>query len=264
VAIPLHQLAAAIYLVAGLAAGLGLALPAPRLGRAAVLLLAAGALVHGACFVALHSAELPPPLTNLPMAMSFTAWVGALFFLLLLLRAKLAGLVVLVAPLIFLAVFFAALRLPAAGPATFSGSGSWPHAHVLLASGGLALLGVAGLAGVLFLIEHRRLKAKQRIPRRLRLPTLEALDRVNVAALALGFPLLTLGVLSGVIWLSTESGRLWTASPHETWSALAWAVYAVLVGARFGAQQGARQAAVSAVGGFAFLLFAVVGVEILT
>ncbi len=260
-AIPLHQLAAAIYLIAGLAAGLGLALPAPRLGRAAVLLLAAGALVHGACFAALHRADLPPPLTNLPAAMSFTAWVGALFFLLLLLRAKLAGLVVLVAPLTFLAVFFAALRLPAAGPATLSGSGSWPHAHVLLASGGLSLL---GLAGVLFLIEHRRLKAKQQITRRLPLPTLEALDRVNVAALALGFPLLTLGVLTGVMWLSTESGKLWTATPHETWSALAWAVYAVLVTARFGSHQGARQAAVSAVGGFTFLFFAVVGVEILT
>jgi ABC-type transport system involved in cytochrome c biogenesis permease subunit len=264
VAIPLHQLAAAIYLIAGLAAGLGLALPAPRLGRAAVLLLAAAALVHGVCFAALHRADPPPPLTNLPTAMSFTAWVGAIFFLLLLLRAKLAGLVVLVAPLIFLAVFFAALRLPAVGPATFAGSGSWPHAHVLLASGGLSLLGVAGLAGALFLIEHRRLKTKRRIARRLPLPTLEALDRVNVSALAVGFPLLTLGVLAGVIWISTENGRLWTASPHETWSALAWAVYAVLVTARFGSRQGARQAAVSAVGGFAFLFFAVVGVEILT
>jgi ABC-type transport system involved in cytochrome c biogenesis permease subunit len=71
-------------------------------------------------------------------------------------------------------------------------------------------------------------------------------------------------VLTGVMWLSTESGKLWTASPHETWSALAWAVYAVLVTARFGSRQGGRQAAVSAVGGFAFLLFAVVGVEILT
>ena len=120
------------------------------------------------------------------------------------------------------------------------------------------------ISGVIFLIEHRRLKAKQRITRRLPLPTLEALDRVNVAALALGFPLLTLGVLTGVMWLSTESGELWTASPHETWSALAWAVYAVLVAARFGSQHGARQAAVSAVGGFAFLLFAVVGVGILT
>ena len=33
--------------------------------------------------------------------------------------------------------------------------------------------------------------------------------------------------------------------------------------ARFGGQQGARQSAASAVAGFAFLLFAVVGVEIL-
>jgi ABC-type transport system involved in cytochrome c biogenesis permease subunit len=264
VAIPLHQLAAAIYLIAGLVAGLGLALPAPRLGRLAVLLLAAGALVHGASFAVLHSGDPTPPLTNLPTAMSFAAWIGALFFLLLLLRAKLAGLVVLVAPLVFLAVFFAALRLPAVGPATFSGSGSWPHAHVLLAGGGLSMLGVAGLAGALFLIEHRRLKAKRRVSRRRSLPTLEALDRVNVAALAVGFPLLTLAILTGVMWLSTESGKLWTAAPHEIWSAVAWLVYAALVTARFGSRQGARQAAASAVVGFALLLFAVVGVELLT
>jgi ABC-type transport system involved in cytochrome c biogenesis permease subunit len=264
VAIPLHQIAAAVYLMAGLVAGLGLALSAPRLGRTSVILLAVAALVHGAGMALLHRLEPTPPLTDLPTAMSFTAWVAALFFLLLLLRVKLAGLVVLVAPLIFLAVFFAALRLPAVGPATFAGSGSWPHAHVLLASGGISMLGVAGLAGALFLIEHRRLKAKRRIARRMPLPTLEALDRVNVAALALGFPLLTLGMVTGMIWLSTESGKVWTAEPHQTWSGLAWAVYAVLVAVRFGWRQGARRAAASAVGGFALLLFAVVGVELLT
>jgi hypothetical protein len=40
-------------------------------------------------------------------------------------------------------------------------------------------------------------------------------------------------------------------------------MYTVLTVARFGARQGSRQAAVSAVGAFAFLFFAVVGVELL-
>ena len=107
----------------------------------------------------------------------------------------------LVAPLAFVSVFFAALRLPVAAPASFGGSGSWPHAHVLLASAGLAFLGLSGLAGVLFLNEHRRLKAKR--PVRVPLPSLEALDRVNRLSLAAGFPLLTLGVLTGMLWVDT-------------------------------------------------------------
>ena len=41
---------------------------------------------------------------------------------------------------------------------------------------------------------------------------------------------------------------------------ICWGIYAGLVGARFAAHQGARQAAASAVAGFAFLFFAVVGV----
>ena len=51
----------------------------------------------------------------------------------------------------------------------------------------------------------------------------------------------------------------WSAA----WAVVAWAIYAGLVLARFAGRQGARQAAASAVAGFAFLLFAVVGVELL-
>ena len=77
--------------------------------------------------------------------------------------------------------------------------------------------------------------------------------------LAMGFPLLTLGVIAGGFWVEQESGRIWTGTAHEVWSVIAWAVYAVVVTVRFTARQGARQAAVSAVGGFLFLFFAVIG-----
>lgn len=261
--IELLQATAAVYLIAGLVAGLGLALPAPRLERAAVLLLAVGAGVHGLSFAFLHRAEPTPPLTELPAAVSFMAWVGTASFLVLLLRARLTGLSVLVAPAAFLGVFFAALRLPSSGPASIGGSGSWPHAHVLLASAGISLLGLAGLAGLLFLAEHRRLKGKRALKPALPLPSLEALDRVNRAALALGFSLLTLGVITGMFWVQAESGRIWTGTPHEIWSLGAWIVYAALVISRFGAGQGSRQAAASAVGAFAFLFFAVIGVGLL-
>ena len=69
----LHQITAALYLVAALVASLGLALPAPRLGRAALGLLGVGSLTHALCFVFLHQDGATPALTELPLAVSFMA-----------------------------------------------------------------------------------------------------------------------------------------------------------------------------------------------
>lgn len=259
--VQLHQLTAAIYLVAALVASLGSVLPAPRLARASLGLLAIGVVAHGLCFALLHTHAPTPALTQLPVAVSFMAWVGTIFFLFLAARARLTGLVVLVAPMAFISVFVAGLRLPHVSltEAEKAAGGSWEHAHVLLAGAGLALLGLAGVAGFVFLVEHRRLKSKRPIRRRFTLPSLEALDRVNAVALGLGFPLLTLGVITGVFWVEQANGKIWTGTTHEVWSVMAWAIYAVVAVVRFATNQGARQAAAVAVGGFVFLFFAVIG-----
>jgi ABC-type transport system involved in cytochrome c biogenesis permease subunit len=263
VTVQILQWTAAVYLAAGLMAGLGLALETSRLERASVGLLVFGALLHAASFGLLHVADDPPPLTDLRAACSFMAWVGTVSYLILLKRSRLQRLVVLVAPTAFLGAFLAALR-PPGGASAEAATGSWPHAHVLLASAGLSLLGLAGLAGVIFLIEHRLLKSKKSLDRRLPLPSLEALDRVNAVALSVGFLLLTVGVITGMIWLQTANGRPWSGSAHETWSFVAWVVYAVLFVSRFVKKQGSRQTAASAVGAFVFLLFAVIGLEFIS
>jgi ABC-type uncharacterized transport system permease subunit len=264
VTVQLLQSAAAVYLGAALIAGLGMALETRRLERASVVLLGLGALIHALSFLSLHGAEHPPPLTDLSWVFSFMTWVGAVFYLLLLRRSRLQRLVVLIAPVNFLGAFLAALRTPGNAPVASATAGSWPHAHVLLASAGLSLLALTGLAGLTFLIEHRRLKSKRRIDRRLPLPSLEALDRVNAVTLSIGFLLLTLGVISGMFWLYAVNGKIWTGTAHEIWSLLAWAIYAVLVSARFLAKQSSRRAAASAVGGFVFLFFAVIGLELIS
>jgi ABC-type transport system involved in cytochrome c biogenesis permease subunit len=262
--IAFQQTAAAIYLAAGIGALLGVALPAPRIVRGAVWGLAAGALVQGLAFATLHRLDPVPPLTSLPMAISFTAWIAVISLLFFMWRVRLAGLAAVVGPVAFLAVFLASLQ--AHGPAedALLAEGSVPHAHVLLSSAGLGLLGVSGLAGIFYLLEHRRLKQKRGVARSFGLPSLEALDRVNVAALAVGFPLLTLGLITGSVWLHGVEGRFWSGSGHASWMLVAWGIYAGLAAARFLGRQGSHQAAASAVAGFGFLLFAVVGVELLS
>lgn len=263
-AIELHQITAALYLVAGLAAVLGLALPKSRFGHAAPWLLGAGAFAHGLAFTRLHTLPNPPALTHLPSAVSLAAWLAVLVSLLLLRRARFEALVALVAPGAFVAVFAASLALPRLGPAPAADMGSWPHLHVIFASAGLALLGVAGFAGALFLLEDRALKAKRSGAWRMRLPSLEALDRVNAMTLASGFSLLSAGVIAGALWTRGETGQLWVGGAHAIWSALAWSIYAGLAVARFGAGWRGREAAALAAVGFAFLLFVVVGVGAMT
>jgi ABC-type transport system involved in cytochrome c biogenesis permease subunit len=258
----LLQLTALVYLAAGILAGAARVLSHGWLSRAAVVALGAGALLQGLKFSLLHTADSPPPLTDGPTAVSFMAWIGTVAFLALLWRFRLVGLVALVAPLSFIGVFYAALS-PAAVAEAEVGAGSLPHAHVLLASAGLALLGISGMAGAAFLAEYSRLKRKRHLVGSPAWPSLEALDRVNALALALGFPLLTLGVVTGALWVRSLHGAPWTGSAHETWCLLAWLVYAVLVTLRFGLGQGARRSAQTALAGFAFAGFAVVGVELL-
>jgi len=261
VTVQILQWTAAVYLAAGLVAGLGLGLETRRIERASVWLLALGAFLHLVSFALLHTAENPPPVTNLREAVSFMAWVGTVSYLLLLKRSRLSRLVVLVAPAAFLGAFLAALRPPSGVP-TEEPTG-WPHAHVLLSSAGLSLLGLAGFVGLIFLIEHARLKSKKPLDRRFPLPSLEALDRVNAVALGVGFLLMTLGVVTGVIWLQVAKGVPWSGSAHEIWTLVAWVVYAALVFARFSGKQSSRRSAISAVAGFVFLLFAVVGLELI-
>ena len=260
----LHYITAALYLGACLGAVAGLVLRRARVLRVGVALLAVGATAHAVSFTALHAAEAPPPLTDLPSAMSFMAWIGVLGFFVLARRRRLSGLVVLVAPAAFLGVFAEATGIPGYTDDSGLGSGSLPHAHVVLAGAGVALLGVSGLAGILFLAEHRRLKTKRPLGSGSPLPSLEALDRAGALSLAAGFPLLSLGVLAGAFWLQSATGAPWSGSAHEIWCLVAWSLYAVLASLRFGARWPARQCALSAVVSFAVLTSSVVGVGLLT
>jgi ABC-type transport system involved in cytochrome c biogenesis permease subunit len=259
--IALHYLTAGLYLLASAAAGAGFTLARPALLRAAVGMLGAGAVAHGASFTLLHTQSPTPPLTHLPSALSFMAWVGTVGFLLLAWRARLTGLVALVAPLSCLGVAAAVLSNPASGGEPgFAQSGSLPHAHVLLASAGLALLGLAGLAGLSFLVEHRRLKRKRPFHGGTSWPSLEALDRAGAFAVAAGFPLLTLGVVTGALWQRVETGAYFSGTHHETFCLIAWAIYGALASVRL-ARQPATRCAFSSLAGFALLGIAVLGVE---
>jgi ABC-type uncharacterized transport system permease subunit len=83
--------------------------------------------------------------------------------------------------------------------------------HVVTNLIGVALFLLAGGAAVLYLVQERRIKAKRRTSRIGNLPPLDTLDSAEHRFLVAGFPLLTLGIVTGTYWAQ----KLETGSPDE-------------------------------------------------
>lgn len=96
-----------------------------------------------------------------------------------------------------------------------------------------------------------------------RLPSLQSLDLLTYKTVAVGFPLLTLGIIFGAVWAETAWGRPWGFDPKETWSAITWLVYAIYLHARLIAGWRGRKAAYLSLLGFGCVLFTYLGVNYL-
>src|SRR5262249_14825995 len=131
---------------------------------------------------------------------------------------------------------------------------------------------VAFFAGLMYLAQLRRLKAKRPSRLGLALPSLEQSERINRGAITVAFPLLTFGLGIGIILsLATQAGENAPASVHTLqWTdpkvlsaLLMWLVFAVLLHARFRPAMRGRSVMVLTIVAFGFLVFAWVGVEAL-
>jgi ABC-type uncharacterized transport system permease subunit len=251
-----HLSAAGLYALAA-AAGAGSA----RFRRGLPFVLGAGAVVHLLGFLGLHTREPPVPLESTAAALSMIGWLVVASYVLSLGRARTAAVglwVGLGAALLTLAAALG-LRLESVPAALPESTGAWPHAHVFFATAGFALIGLAALSGAAYIAKERALKRKQ--PTRVELPSLESLDRLAVVGLALGFPLLTLGVLSGYAWVLTHDGDPWSA--HALFLLLAWLVLLVPVALRVVRRQRGRRVARSVLLGFIVLAFCYLGIRVI-
>ncbi len=93
-------------------------------------------------------------------------------------------------------------------------------------------------------------------------PSLEILDDVTYKMIAIGWPLLTGGIITGAVWANSAWGTYWSWDPKETWSLITWFVYAVYLHARYvRGWKGTQMAVLSAVG-FLAVIFTYLGVNL--
>ncbi|APG25338.1 MAG: c-type cytochrome biogenesis protein CcsB [Syntrophotalea acetylenica] len=93
-------------------------------------------------------------------------------------------------------------------------------------------------------------------------PAIDVLDDMNYRCVAVGFPIWTVGIVTGAAWANYAWGRYWSWDPKETWSLIVWLVYAAFLHARLTRGWSGRATAWLAVGGFAATLFCYLGVNL--
>jgi ABC-type transport system involved in cytochrome c biogenesis permease subunit len=237
-------------------------------------LTALGWLVQTAYLADLGWSQHKLPVTTVFESLLVLSWILALIGLYLMVRSPrpvAVGLFVLplVLALVLLAGRFASRTAhwdQWHGTTTF-----WTPVHVIFLLAGAVSTCVAFAAGLMYLVQSNRLKHKRRPRFGFALPSLEQSERLNRGAITLAFPLLTFGLLIGVILdlaAPPSSGMAagvllsWT-DPKVVSAGLMWLVFAVLLHARFRPAMRGRSVMLLTIVAFAFLVFTWVGFDVL-
>ena len=203
------------------------------------------------------------PLSNLYESLLFLDW--CLLFILIIAetktRTKILGAVVL--PVTLLIISFASLILPTpmqeAAPLVPALQSNWLMMHVSMMLVSYATLIMGSLLCILFLVisrykeidfkeinssslplynvmldyyEAKVISSSNEISELGKLKLLQSLDNWSYRIIGLGFPFLTIGIISGGVWANEAWGSYWSWDPKETWALITWLVFATYLHAR--------------------------------
>ena len=236
---------------------------APRLGRLATsLIVLAWALLTVAIALRWIRSEHYPVVTLYEIA-TMLVWGTTTVYIVLfegILRTRAAG--AFVTLLVFCLQSYALWFIPAdlkepvhLVPALRS---YWLYIHVSIAIMAYSSFSLAAGAGITFMAKHY---LKGRISRAL--PSEAAIEEFMFRAVAVGFPLQTLLLVTGAIWAQEAWTKAWSWDPKETWALITWLMYAAYLHVRV--QRGVRGISMAWLSliGFVVVLFTYMGVNYL-
>ena len=96
-----------------------------------------------------------------------------------------------------------------------------------------------------------------------KLKLLQSIDNWSYRIIGLGFPFLTIGIISGGVWANEAWGSYWSWDPKETWALITWLIFASYLHARFSQAWQGKKAAILASIGFIVVWICYLGVNFL-
>lgn len=119
---------------------------------------------------------------------------------------------------------------------------------------------VASIAALLYLVQDHALKHKRTGIIFSRLPDLSFLDKLNYRSIGLGFPLLTIAILSGFVWVQSVRGAYWwNVNSRQLYSLVLWLVYALILHVRLSAKMRGRKVSVISLLAFFIIILSLCG-----
>jgi ABC-type uncharacterized transport system permease subunit len=235
--------------IAANAGGLGL------VERWAPRLVAIGVPLHAAHIIASSLVLHVCPVEGIHFALSIASMLAALAYVVARSRFRIDVVGVFVAPLAL--SFLLASRFVGADGAPRLRSAILPF-HVAANLLGVALFTLAFAAAVAYLLQERHLKQKNLHGVFQRLPPLDALDRAEHRFLVAGFPLLTIGILTGTLWAREVEAGGAAEIARMAFGYASWGLFGAVLLLRAAAGWRGRRAAYGTIAGFGFTVLVLV------
>jgi cytochrome c-type biogenesis protein CcsB len=174
------------------------------------------------------------PITNMNDALSVFAFLVAIIAMVIAWRSNVAQAAPLAALMAAVLVLIGIVRGPE-GQIPDHLRSHWLAVHIAFAFLGDAAFAIAGIVAAVYLVQERKLKKKKKkelvkVGTGLHaMPALEMLDKVSINLIQWGFPLMTLGLVTGALYAQAVRGHYWSWDPLNIVSLLVWILYAVIL-----------------------------------
>jgi cytochrome c-type biogenesis protein CcsB len=206
------------------------------------------------------------PLSNLYESLLFLTWtlLSTYLYIEYKTKSKLIGAILI--PICLLISGFSNLTLPLemqkASSLVPALQSNWLMMHVSMMMLSYSTLITGSLISILFLIISSTQKINNTdfenfkfnscsYPKSNKLKLLQSLDNWSYRIIGLGFPFLTIGIISGGVWANEAWGSYWSWDPKETWALITWLVFAAYLHARITkGWQGQKTASLGSLGFF--------------
>ncbi len=224
-------------------------------GKIATWILAVGLVVQTIALILRMVEVKRVPFVTMYETMVFWSWLIAIIYFIFQLKYRIRVLGALITPLVFLSIAAASLFHKEATPLVPALQSHWLEFHIATCFIGYACFGISFIVGIIYLIK-RTDNPKAQLTR-------DKLDVIGYKAISVGFPFLTLGIISGAFWANAAWGNYWSWDPKETWSLITWFVYAIYLHLRIISKLKGRSSAITSIIGFAAVIFTFFGVNFL-
>jgi cytochrome c-type biogenesis protein CcsB len=225
------------------------------------------------------------PLSNLYESLIFLSWGISTVHLIVESKTKSRLIGAISTPLMFFLSGFSTLTLPTemqkALPLVPSLQSNWLMMHVSMMMVSYATLILGSLLSLLYLafvffIGNKETAALNyetsgnnnnvySLPSKdsSKMSLLETVDIWSYRIIGLGFPFLTIGIISGAVWANEAWGSYWSWDPKETWALITWLVFAIYLHSRLLKGWQGQKAAVLGSCGFFVIWICYLGVNFL-